>query len=136
MKRYQKINKRIREVLNTSITDQNCIGTALFIAEMAEKDCYIEPEDAGRFLEGLVKVEKPEIGCLAVWEYRSGNIKKVVHMGIVVDTDMTKITHRDGYCAALVRNEPLESVSSIWKCQSTEIRFYRPVPLYQNFSLF
>lgn len=112
-------------------TPTNCIGTALFLTGIVDKDKYLDSDGVKReILPNLKRLEQPEEGAIVTWE----NDTSVIHMGVVVSINPLLLTHRlgcyRGANAMLIERDNFEKVSErIWTFffyGEIKIRYYKP----------
>lgn len=117
---------------NRTIVSTNCIGTALFLAGLTEKDNMKDKRFAyNQYLKNLKRLEKPERGCFVCWE-KTNQLKEtqeVVHLGIVSKVKPLTIIHRkgkyfEGKNAKIYEQDFHMQVNKNYWCLSDKIRFY------------
>ena len=126
MSNYREVIKRIRKAARAPIGEENCVGTAMYIAGLVEKDGYLGSHTAyERFLKNLDPIESPEQGCLISWETEEEGKKLIDHVGVVVTANPVRITHRNRFGGFVIRNEHFESLNERWERPWTTVNFYR-----------
>jgi len=89
---------------------KNCIGTALFLCGVVDKDEAIGPLLATRTVSQMRKLPKPEIGCLMAFMGEFAGMASVIHLGVVTNVSPLKLTYRDGGSGNLIEEDPATNV--------------------------
>jgi hypothetical protein len=78
--------------------DSNCIGTALYLAGLTDKDGYYPTKDVfNDYLVNLEEISDAENGSLVAWLNVIGDeVLQVPHMGIITIERPICVTHRAG----------------------------------------
>ena len=102
-----KIERCKREVPSLS----NCLGTALFVTGEIGEDRKTDVNVAySKYLERLVRLDSPRVGCLLAWTVNLGGLKTVEHMGVVTATEpIVLVTYRAGSSGIIMENQPIEA---------------------------
>jgi hypothetical protein len=113
-----------RIVLCKGTFRSNCRGTALYIVGEIDNDEYV-PQYITKQIEKLKEVTVPVKHCLAVWIcYPERQYDYVYHMGVVVSTVPLLVTHREGFHAKFIENQPIKD--AIPMLYDNVIKFYLP----------
>lgn len=112
----------------------NCRGTALYVTNERPDDVYTGYSEGWKHLDGMDPLEKPILGCIAVWigyvnEWSWWNKKVPRHMGIVTSLDPILVTGRDRYDGPMVVDQP---ISQLCESEGCEPVFYLPKLLRKN----
>ena len=107
---------------------RNCIGTAMYLAGIVEKDLFMSSTDALTLLENLVredqivKTTQPQKDCLIILKHPTFK-GYLTHMGVVTELQPLTMTHRFGRRGKLVESELVSSVLEHYN--NTEKRRYQ-----------
>lgn len=110
------LKKRINKVKPSYTKNTNCIGTALYLTGLIDKELALCPDVVfNTFLKNLDKFSideiVPEVGTLIAYEhvYRGGIC--VLHMGVVTDTEPIRLMHRQGYAGMIMIDDSIERLN-------------------------
>ena len=99
----------------------NCIGTALYLAEIQEKDTGVNTHEAFReYFKKLPVLESAREGCLVAWN----NGSQIVHCGVITSLEPLLVTHRVGSREEIQVNKPLMEIEQEYV--SFQRKYYAP----------
>lgn len=91
----EKLEERIWELEN--VNNSNCMGTALYLAGLRDKDVFMTGSEAYAFIKNLKTDPIPKKGRIFSWEIVLDGKVNIVYLGVIENEDpLVIISRRDG----------------------------------------
>ena len=109
------LQERLENAINNPENPEilkNCVGTALYLANITENEKNIQPYSISNYISSLEKIKQPQLECFVIFRNTTLQItkEKIRHIGIVDNLYQLCITHRDGANGIFYQNDPINNV--------------------------